>query len=142
MYQITKQRQYTLRVDLLDWDETTRHAEYSLFYIGDEESKYRLTYFGYSGDASDSLGDNHRGRPFSTMDHDNDAYRGNCAIEYQSGWWHKECYNANLNGPYRTYPDVTGSWIGIQWRYWKEQYSFESSMMRIKTTFSDEVLSP
>ena len=135
MHHITKQRQYTLRVDLHDWDDATRYAEYSLFNIGDEESKYKLTYFGYTGDASDSLGNNHRGRPFSTMDHDNDVWSENCALRWQSGWWYHYCYDANLNGPY-------GNVIGVRWHLWKNGEALKSSVMRIRPTFSDDVLSP
>ncbi|KAH8390858.1 hypothetical protein KR215_000991, partial [Drosophila sulfurigaster] len=30
---------------------------------------------------------------FTTFDRDNDIYDGNCAVDYESGWWHTNCYD-------------------------------------------------
>ena len=40
-----------LRVDLKDWENSTRYAVYQNFSVGDEASNFRLTVGGYSGNA-------------------------------------------------------------------------------------------
>ena len=70
---------YTLRVDLEDFENETRYAKYN---IGDSSTDYTITVGGYSGDAGDSLA-YHNGRKFSTKDRDNDIDSGgNCAVVY------------------------------------------------------------
>ena len=57
---------------------------------------------GFSGNIGDSLTgvivNGANGAMFSTSDQDHDTMSGNCAVQYPSGWWHKACFNANLNG--------------------------------------------
>ncbi|RMX47540.1 hypothetical protein pdam_00002188 [Pocillopora damicornis] len=39
---------------------------------------------------------------FTTKDKDNDLKNsGNCALDYNSGWWYNTCQNANPNGLYK-----------------------------------------
>ena len=42
--------EYTLRVDLGDFEKETRYAKYSTFNIGDSTTDYTITVGGYSGD--------------------------------------------------------------------------------------------
>ena len=127
IYQLTTHGSHILRVTLEDWDGTTRYAEYSQFHLEDEQDKYRLRYDNFlSGLAGDGLGYNRwgpaRNQPFSTPENDNDQAGRNCAADFQSGWWFKKCFNANLNGPYQTSPN-DGRWQGIQWYTWKLKVS-------------------
>ena len=46
---------YTLRVDLEDFENETRYAKYSTFNIGDSTTEYTITVGGYSSDAGDAL---------------------------------------------------------------------------------------
>jgi hypothetical protein len=46
---MTEHDPYILRVELEDFENRTRHAEYQSFTIGNAESKYRLDIDGYSG---------------------------------------------------------------------------------------------
>ncbi|KAH3778622.1 hypothetical protein DPMN_180091 [Dreissena polymorpha] len=48
------------------------------------------------------LGDSSAGQAFSTYDHSNDIFAGNCAELFKGAWWYYSCfvYN-NLNGLYR-----------------------------------------
>jgi len=48
IHRLTKERS-RLRVDLEDFDGETAYAEYDLFAVGDEESKYKLSIGNYSG---------------------------------------------------------------------------------------------
>lgn len=48
---MTEQFQYILRVELEDFTNENRYAEYQSFTVGNVESKYRLDIDGYSGNA-------------------------------------------------------------------------------------------
>ncbi|CAH1791890.1 unnamed protein product [Owenia fusiformis] len=88
LHGLLSQGSYKLRIELTMWppENETRHAEYSVFDVGDRRSNYRLTIGGYSGDAGDSL-TYHNDTQFSTIDrdHDEDA-RGSCAFTYKGAW--------------------------------------------------------
>ncbi|PNJ76740.1 FGL1 isoform 10 [Pongo abelii] len=88
---------YTLKIDLADFEKNSRYAQYKNFKVGDEKNFYQLNIGEYSGTAGDSLAGNfhpevqwwasHQRMKFSTWDRDHDNYEGNCAEEDQSGWW-------------------------------------------------------
>lgn len=74
---------YSLRIDMEDWNGVRKFASYDLFRILSEEEGYKLVINGYQGNAGDSLSA-HNGRKFSTHDVDNDEappefWNGNCA---------------------------------------------------------------
>ena len=56
IHRLTSSGKYRLRVDLEDWDEKTAYAQYRFFSVGDEESKYKLSFdtvsYSYSGKGS------------------------------------------------------------------------------------------
>ncbi|XP_062602140.1 techylectin-5A-like, partial [Saccostrea cucullata] len=51
IHTITNSGNYTIRFDLKDFLGNSRHASYSTFNVGNEESGYFLKVSGYSGDA-------------------------------------------------------------------------------------------
>ena len=51
LHKMTEQDPYILRIELEDFDNENRYAEYQSFTVGNAESKYRLDIDGYSGDA-------------------------------------------------------------------------------------------
>jgi hypothetical protein len=51
LYKLTEHNSYTLRIELEDFKNRNRYAEYQSFKIGNAESKYRLSIDGYSGNA-------------------------------------------------------------------------------------------
>jgi len=51
LHAMTEHDPYILRVELEDFENRTRYAEYQSFTIGNAESKYRLNIDGYSGNA-------------------------------------------------------------------------------------------
>ena len=128
---------YTLRVDLEDFDNETRYAKYSTFNIGDNTTDYTITVGGYSGDAGDSLA-YHNGRKFSTKDRDNDLNSGNCAVAFSGAWWYNTCHASNLNGLY-----LRGSHKsfanGIEWTAWKGYYcSLKFSEMKVRKDYQSD----
>lgn len=51
IYQLTNQKGYKLRVDMVKSDGSPIYAEYTSFQIGDVSTKYQLSIGTYSGDA-------------------------------------------------------------------------------------------
>ena len=121
-----------LRVDLADFDGDVRYAEYTVFQVGDSDSKYRLTVSGYHGNAGDGLA-YQNGRPFSTRDRDYDAHRNkHCAVSYKGAWWYNACHHSNLNGLYLSGVHPSGA-NGVNWYKWKGQYySLKTSEMKVR----------
>ena len=54
----------------------------------------------------------HNGMSFSTIDRDHDVLDGNCAVEFNGGWWFKNCVNVCLNS--RNY-GIDGINIAPKW---------------------------
>jgi len=76
------------------------YAKYGRFYVGDEQSQYRLEVGSYSGTAGDSLAYRNN-MAFSTKDRDNDKYgSANCAVSHTGAWWYNSFWSSNLNGKY------------------------------------------
>ncbi|KAL9974179.1 hypothetical protein ACROYT_G011190 [Oculina patagonica] len=118
-----------LRVDLEDFNGSTRYAEYDKFGVMSENDKYKLILGSYSGTAGDSLS-NHHGQPFTTRDQDNDNSGANCARAFHGAWWYKHCHDSNLNGPYHQ-PPKEGD--GVIWFHWKGHYeSLKRTEMKMR----------
>ena len=122
---------YTLRVDLGDYENETRYAKYSTFNIGNSTTDYTITLGGYSGDAGDSMTKSGfayvNGMKFSTKDRDNDRWSGNCAVGSLGAWWYNACHSSNLNGPY--IQEYNG--MGIRWSAW-HRYSLKFTEMKLR----------
>lgn len=79
-----------------------------------------MTRFHPSGSADDSLS-NHRDRPWSTPDQDNDERPwGNCAEHYRGAWWYGNCFLTNLNGRYHHGNDSSYA-HGVTWGHWRRE---------------------
>ncbi|XP_046874934.1 fibrinogen-like protein 1 isoform X2 [Hypomesus transpacificus] len=143
LHYLTSQGEYSLRVNMEDFERSRRFAEYSSIKVADEEHHYQLQFGAYSGTAGDSLSGSyhpevqwwasHQGMKFSTYDRDNDRYDGNCAQEDKSGWWFNRCHSANLNGMYHrgAYSAMTDD--GMVWYTWHGWwYSLKSVVMKIR----------
>ena len=95
IHTLTQMSPHRLRVDLTQWNGVYTFAVYDTFRIANENSRYRLTISGYSGNASDGL-IAHNNYVFDTKDSDTTG----CAVKYMSGWWLHSCYISNLNNIY------------------------------------------
>ncbi|XP_076332092.1 techylectin-5B-like isoform X2 [Tachypleus tridentatus] len=121
-----------LRVDLETFGGEKTYAKYSNFLVRSERENFRLTFGSYRGNAGDSLTARANNSEFSTVDRDNDKITKSCAIEYKCGWWFKDCFHANLNGPYVPRGETTSS-KGIIWFHFKgDNESMKKSEMKIR----------
>ncbi|KAM4709763.1 fibrinogen-like protein 1 [Discoglossus pictus] len=143
LHYLTRQGDYILRIDLVDFEGQRRFAQYKSFRVGDEQSSYQIICGEYSGTAGDSLTGgfnpevkwwaNHNGMRFSTMDRDNDNYEGNCAEEDKAGWWYNRCHSTNLNGLYYKGPYTANTDDGIVWYTWHGWwYSLKYVAMKVR----------
>ncbi|KAL3841991.1 hypothetical protein ACJMK2_020067 [Sinanodonta woodiana] len=132
IHEMTKQQNYSLRIDLWDWEDNHAYAEYDTFKLANENEGYSIHVTGYHGTAGDSLS-HHNGMRFTTSDRDGDIWFSNCADKDQSGWWFKAC-GFSLNGMYipngtiQASPD--GLVQGIIWYTWRK--SSDYSLMRVE----------
>lgn len=89
-----------------------------------------MTRFNPSGSAHDSLS-NHRDRPWSTPDQDNDEWpMGNCAGLCHGAWWYSECSHSNLNG--RHHHGNDSSCAGVTWGGWKGMRFLKRTEMKMR----------
>lgn len=115
---------HRLRIEIESTSGRQFYAEYDGFQVTDENDGYRLVLSSFSsGSAGDALLSiiSHNGSRFSTRDKDNDKYdAGNCAVQYQGGWWFHSCFIAFLNGvvnnPSTYIPPGPGNWKSRQIR--------------------------
>jgi len=133
----TSSSQTELYIELEDFDSNIKYARYSRFSIDDAASLYRLAIGGYRGTAGDSMTSwfNLNGKPFTTLDRDNDDRRSeNCAVLYGGPWWYRSCSYSNLNGIY--FPRSThtnAGYKGITWYTFNNNYhSLKRSKMMVR----------
>ncbi|XP_061074060.1 fibrinogen-like protein 1 [Conger conger] len=145
IYELLREGENLMKIDLMDWKGERNYAMYENFRIADEEDKYRLQFGMYSGRAGDSLsgGTNmaeqwsscHNSMQFSTRDQDQDRYlQGSCAQENQGGWWYNRCHAANLNGRFHRGGEYKATHDdGIVWLTWRGLwYSLRHTTMKVR----------
>ena len=89
-----------------------------------------MTRLNPSGSAGNSLS-NHRDRPWSTPDQDNDESGGNCAEYWHGAWWYNKCFHSNLNGRYHHGNDSSYA-HGVFWRGKEEWLSLKRTEMKTR----------
>ncbi|XP_039227449.1 angiopoietin-2 isoform X1 [Drosophila yakuba] len=141
IYMLTNNEEYSLRVELEDFEGNKRYAQYSHFKIHSEADYYKLEIDGYEGNAGDSLNDPWYGSnnsPFSTYNKDNDRSSLNCASMLKGGWWWKSC-GRGLNGLYLHDPQDLTARQGIVWFRWRGwDYTLKKSKMMIRPKISPQ----
>lgn len=80
IYQLGRQGDYKLMVELEDWMNKKVYAQYSSFHLEPESQGFRLRLGTYQGNAGDSLS-SHNGKQFTTLDRDKDAFIGRCILQ-------------------------------------------------------------
>ncbi|XP_052001566.1 angiopoietin-related protein 7 [Xyrauchen texanus] len=145
IHDISSQGDYSLRIDLEDWNGKHKHALYQYFWIENEENHYRLHVSGFSGTVEDSFSWYHDKQSFSTPD------TGDiCAEISHGGWWYHQCFFSNLNGVYYKggrYSAKGKNLLGpdgIVWYSWKDSdyYSLKKVSMMIRPRMYRPRLSP
>ncbi|CAL8280167.1 unnamed protein product [Lota lota] len=128
IYELTNTpTQYEVRFDL-GFGSERAYAVYDSFKIAPAKQKFKLSIGKYSGTAGDAM-TYHQGRPWSTVDSDNDIALGNCALTHRGAWWYKNCHLANLNG---RWGDNRHS-MGVNWEPWKGHLmSLDFTEMKIR----------
>ncbi|EDO30507.1 predicted protein, partial [Nematostella vectensis] len=130
IFALTHQTENTLRVDLMDWANNTRFAEYEEFAVMGESDLYKLAVGDYTGNAGDSMTYSN-GIAFSTKDRDNDPQSSkNCVVLHKGAWWYRNCHSANLNGMYHG----GGSYANkVSWYVWLgHDYSLKRTEMKTR----------
>ncbi|KAJ8400866.1 hypothetical protein AAFF_G00392200 [Aldrovandia affinis] len=133
MFQLTSQSQYSLRVELRDWEGNAPYSQYDKFQLGSEKQQYRLFLRGYSGTAGHQSSLTSHGTGFSTRDSDNDNCLCKCALMLTGGWWFDACGLSNLNGMYYTVGHNIRKLNGIKWHHFRgPSYSLRSTTMMVR----------
>ncbi len=74
----------------------------------------------------------HNGMGFSTLDVDNDANPGSCAVTFNGAWWYRSCHDSHLNG-LNLNSDKAAFAKGINWLTWLgHEYSYKSCEMALR----------
>ncbi|KAJ8033950.1 Zonadhesin [Holothuria leucospilota] len=102
LHYLTDQKDYILRIDFVHSSDTPYYEEYRTFKIGDESTKYRLSYGSYKdGNTGYYNLYYNNGQQFSTRDQDNDGCNDhNFAERQKGGWWYTNYWCTNCFGSY------------------------------------------
>ena len=126
IHRLTPNGANNLRVDLGDFSNNYRYAQYNKFEILDSYAQYAIVVGGYSGNAGDSM------YFHNTKDRDNDAPSSHCAIDWKGGWWFNHCVSSHLNGEYKP-GGTTTDWNDLIWNHWKgKRYSLRFTEMKVR----------
>ncbi|GBN38646.1 Techylectin-5A [Araneus ventricosus] len=115
IHSLTNQGQYSTRFDMRNENRTSAFAVYENFWIGNEESKYRIHLSEYSGTAGDSLS-THSGGLFYTADQPNLPSGKDGKTMRSGGWWLNMMPSSSFNGLNLLGTDRIDSKDGISWK--------------------------
>lgn len=84
----------------------------------------------------------HQGRPWTTIDSDNDVALSNCALAHRGAWWYKNCHLANLNGNWGDARHSMVSWLtlGVFGRNLEEEGLLEHAAQVVEDVWRQEKL--
>ncbi|XP_041637334.1 angiopoietin-4 [Cheilinus undulatus] len=138
LHLLSSQGQYSMRVELRDWEGNPAHSQYDRFTLTSERQQYRLYLRGYSGTAGRQSSLATQGVSFSTRDQDNDnCDHCKCALMLTGGWWFDACGFSNLNGIYYTIGHNIRKLNGIKWHHFRgPSYSLQSTSMMMPGDFA------
>ncbi|GBN90495.1 Techylectin-5A, partial [Araneus ventricosus] len=112
---LTNQGQFSVRFDMTDINGTSASAEYKVFWIENEENKYKLHMSKYSGNADSQNLSTHSGAHFYIVDHPNQPKESKPEWIRSGGWWLNHIMTTSLNGLNILSTDKIQSMEGITW---------------------------
>ena len=113
VHQYTEKYQTEMKIEAVAFDGENATLVLQKFTLSDEASKYIFDYNTCQGLCSDL--EVNKGKRFTTCDQDNDEKdSGNCAVQYNGGWWFEGCYWIYLNGRYSN-EETVGPESAIHW---------------------------
>ncbi|KAF8787960.1 Techylectin-5B like protein [Argiope bruennichi] len=124
IYALTNQAENEIRFDLQDVNGERGFAQYSTFYIDNEDSSYTLHISNYTGNVGDGM-KHYNNMKFSTKDRGDTQY----ARFYKGGWWYYDWAHVNLNGRYKPDQDVIES---NHWWYWRQNRGLAGAEMKVR----------
>ena len=132
IHALTTENEVELRIDMVrESDDFEFHWTYQTFRVAGASDEYRLTVGGAEGSYESDRMSYHNYR-FSTYDNDNDqSSSNNCAFFLQGGWWYRNCFYANLNGPHMR-PDTPGVSTSATLRWGFTDLSSAEMKIRVK----------
>ncbi|XP_076009265.1 angiopoietin-related protein 4-like [Genypterus blacodes] len=133
IHSLSKQGRYLLQVEISDWSDQQKTAQYQ-FQLDGEEAMYalHLEQVPSSGDLVEAVNTGASGLPFSTSDRDNDLNKDfNCAELLSGGWWFSSCGDSNLNGKYPRRPSVMRRHNRMFWTTNRLKASLKKTVMKI-----------
>ncbi|CAL8337947.1 unnamed protein product [Merluccius merluccius] len=134
LHQLSMLGQYSLRVELQDWEGNQVYSQYDRFSLASEKHGYRLVARGYSGTAGRQSSLSSHRTAFSTSDQDNDnCDTCKCALMLTGGWWFDACGLSNLNGMFYSPGHNIRKLNGIKWHHFRgPSYSLHSTAMMVR----------
>ena len=133
---LTTREDVELRIEVGNDTTPSIMWTYQLFRVGGSNTEYTLTIGEGQGNGRDNMAV-HNGSPFSTRDHDNDAWSRNCAAVYGGAWWYNSCFHANLNGGYEYHisedgQTITGGANRLNWYDGSNWYNSHYNIVQMK----------
>ncbi|XP_059175227.1 ficolin-2-like [Physella acuta] len=107
IHQLTNLGYNELRFDM-KYKDKDYYAVYRGFKVGNEAAKYKMSLTSFSGGNAKDDFNYHKDLKFTTIDSDNDADNGNCAVERRGGWWYYHCHTVNVNGEWASRAECKG----------------------------------
>ncbi|XP_053325524.1 angiopoietin-related protein 3 [Spea bombifrons] len=97
IHSLTRQADYILHIELQDWKDNKRYAEYT-FTLGGHDTGYALRVSQVAGNLPSALPER---TPLGFSTSDQDGRDVTCPMESSSGgWWNATCGGTNLNAKY------------------------------------------
>ncbi|XP_054888971.1 microfibril-associated glycoprotein 4-like [Poeciliopsis prolifica] len=134
LYNLGRQKNFELMVDMEDFEGNTAYAHYSPFNVGHELDGYPLYLPSYiGGGAGDTMTYLHLHK-FATFDHYQHIGTENCPEHFLGAFWFgPACQYGNPNGVYTWGSEGTRYEVGVIWNSWKgSMYSLKAISMKIR----------
>ena len=136
IHQLTYETNYSLRIDMWDWEGRQAFSQWKNFRVAPETDFYRLLVSDFEGGTGGDSLTYQNGMQFSTFDRDNDVWFAHCAQKDLAGWWYKDCGYSVLNGMYVEGGPIPisadGLVRGVIWYHWNRRFAYSLKRVEMK----------